>query len=272
MDYYSILGVNRNATPEEIKRSYRKLAMQHHPDRGGDSAKFQQVQEAYDNLSDPLKKQQYDNPQPQGFNFNSGNFQNGNPFGDIFGNFGFRQQRRQHNPNSDITIAADIDLEDVLTGKQLIATYRLRSGRHENVEIEIPKGVQPGQQIRYQGLGEDTFREFPRGNLNVIIRIRQHPIWQHHNGNLITEIKVSAFDLMLGTEKRIDTIDNKTVSLKIPAGTQPGTTFSMSGYGLVDQVGRRGNAHVNIKAEIPKLNETQRQLIADLKNKLSQNN
>ena len=266
MDYYSILGVDKNASPQDIKKAYRKLAAQHHPDRGGNEAKFKQVQEAYDTLGDPSKRQQYDNPQPH-FQFNTGNM---GGFGDIFSNFGFRSQGHR-NPNKDVTIAAEIELEDVLFGKNLIAAYRLQNGREERVDIQIPPGIQDGQQIRYQGLGEEIFREFPRGNLNVIIRVRPHPIWQAHNGNLITETKVSAFEAMLGTNKVIETIDRKKVSLKIPAGTQPDTTFSISGHGLITRTGQRGNAHVVVKIEIPKLSKEEQNIVENLYNKSNQN-
>ena len=102
-NHYETLGVSKSATPEEIKRAYRKLASQHHPDKGGDTAKFQQVEEAYRVLSDPAQRQQYDNPQPQGgFNFNFNNSGVPPEMQDIFRNFGFnfnagspfRQQRK----------------------------------------------------------------------------------------------------------------------------------------------------------------------------------
>ena len=256
MDYYSILGVSKNAAPQDIKKAYRKLAAQHHPDRGGDADKFKQVQEAYDTLGDPAKRQQYDNPQPQ-FQFNTGNM---GGFEDVFSHFGFRTQGHR-NPNKDVTIAAEIDLEDVLYGKNLIASYRLKNGREESVEIQIPPGIQDGQQIRYQGLGDDMFREFPRGNLNVIIRVRPHKVWQNINNNLVAEKTISAFDAMLGTSVIIETLDKKKISLKVPAGTQPETTFSVSGHGLLQRNGRRGNAHIIIKIEIPKLSEEDKETI-----------
>ena len=256
MDYYSILGVSKNAAPQDIKKAYRKLAAEHHPDRGGNADKFKQVQEAYDTLGDPAKRQQYDNPQPQ-FQFNTGNM---GGFEDVFSHFGFRTQGHR-NPNKDVTIAAEIDLEDVLFGKNLIASYRLKNGREESVEIQIPPGIQDGQQIRYQGLGDDMFREFPRGNLNVIIRVRPHKVWQNINNNLVAEKTITAFDAMLGTSVIVETLDKKKISLKVPAGTQPETTFSVSGHGLLQRNGRRGNAHIIIKIEIPKLSDEDKETI-----------
>lgn len=263
MDYYSILGVAKNASQDDIKKAYRKLAAKHHPDRGGNEQQFKQVQEAYDTLGDISKRQQYDNPQPQ-FQFNTSNM---GGFEDIFSNFGFRTQGHR-NPNKDITIAAEIDLEDVLYGKNLIASYRLRNGREESVDIQVPPGIIDGQQIRYQGLGDDMFKEFPRGNLNVIIKIRPHHLWKNMNNNLVAEKTISAFDAMLGCNLIVETLDGKKISLKIPAGTQPNTTFSISGHGLLLRNGRRGNAHVIVKIEIPKLSDNDKETIK----KLNQNN
>ena len=149
MDYYSTLGVSKNASDKELKQAYKKASMQHHPDRGGDENKFKEINEAYSTLKDPQKRQQYDNPQPQ---FNSQNMGGMGGFEDLFAQFGFRQQQQQRNP--DITIVADITLEECISGKQLLATYRLRNGKEETVDITIPPGANDGNMVRYQGLGE----------------------------------------------------------------------------------------------------------------------
>ena len=119
MDYYNILGVSRTATDSEIKAAYRKLAMQYHPDRGGDSTRFAQINEAYEVLKDPQRRSRYDNPQPQGFNFNTGNMPHG--FEDLFTTFGFN--RRQAMQNRNVQIAHSIELEDVFKGKSVITKY-----------------------------------------------------------------------------------------------------------------------------------------------------
>ena len=260
MDYYSILGVNRNATPEEIKKAYRKLAMQHHPDRGGDHNKFAQINSAYEVLSNSDKKNAYDNPQPQGFNFNSGHFNNGgNPFGGtpfehMFGQ-GFNQQR--HTPrNRDITVQADISLIDVLTGKNLIIQYHLSSGRIETVTVDVPPGAKHGDTIQYQGLGDEGNPRFPRGNLQVRIRVNKTKNWDRDQDNLFTKKVVNIFDLLLGCVIIIETIDDKHLELKIPQGTKPGIKFSIPGYGLPNmQTGKRGIMFITIDAEIPKITD-----------------
>ena len=109
MDYYERLGVSRNASPDEIKRAYKKLAIKHHPDKGGDHATFAGINEAYDTLKDPAKKQQYDNPTPQGFGPNG--FEGMGGFEDLFSQFGFKfNQPQRQQRNQDVQLRYNIDL------------------------------------------------------------------------------------------------------------------------------------------------------------------
>ena len=251
MDYYNTLGVARNASPEDLKKAYKKASMQHHPDRGGDESKFKEVNEAYSTLKDPNKRQQYDNPQPQ---FNTNNMRGGMPpgFDNIFEQFGFRQQQQQ---NPDITIVCDISLEECIRGKQVIATYQLRNGKEETVDIQIPPGANDGNMIRYQGLGEQLMHG-PRGNLIVKIQVRKHPIFEKDRLNLIVKHQVSVFDLLLGCQQDIPTLEGGSIRLTIPQGTKPGITFNVSGHGLPDvQSGRKGNMYVIIDAYCPKIED-----------------
>ena len=275
MDYYSILGVNRNATPEEIKKAYRKLAMQHHPDRGGDQEQFKRVTEAYDILSSSDKKAAYDNPN-QGFNFNSQNFHGqhnpfgGTPFDHIFGQ-GFRQQQ-QTPRNRDINVQANIDLVDILTGKNLIIQYQLATGRIETVTVDVPPGAKHGDTIQYQGLGDEGHPRYPRGNLLVRLKINKSRNWDRDFDNLITKKVINVFDLLLGCVIIITTLDNKQLELKIPQGTRPGTKFSIPSYGLPNmQTGKRGIMFITIDAEMPKItNEAILDKIQQLKNEIQQ--
>jgi len=169
MDHYSTLGVDKNAGSDEIKRAYRKLASQHHPDKGGDKAKFQEIQAAYDTLSNPDKRAQYDNPQPQ---FHGGGGFNGAPpgFEDIFAQmfgggqhpFGnmFRQQQAPRNRT--LNIQTSITLEDAFHGKDLIATLGLPSGRDQTIEVKIPAGIGDGTTLRLAGMGDDSVPNTPR--------------------------------------------------------------------------------------------------------------
>ncbi len=271
MDYYTILGITKNASPEEIKRAYRKLAMECHPDRtGGDDTKFKKINEAYEILSNSDKRNAYDNPQP---NFNNQYHGHHNPFGsspfdNIFGQ-GFAQQR-QTPRNRDISIQANIDLVDVLTGKNLIIQYQLSTGRIETVTVDVPAGAKQGDIIQYQGLGDEGHPKYPRGNLHVRIKVNKSKEWERDADNLITKKVVNVFDLLLGCAIIIRTLDNKQLELKIPQGTQPGTKFSISGYGLPNmQTGKRGIIFIIINTEIPKIsNEAILNKIQQLKNEI----
>jgi curved DNA-binding protein len=263
MDYYSILGVNRNATPEEIKKAYRKLAMTHHPDRGGDHTTFANINSAYDVLSNSDKKSAYDRPQP---NFNNRNHSHSNPFSgtpfeNMFGQ-GFQQQTPR---NKDITLQADIDLSDVLIGKNLIIQYQLQSGRVETVTVDVPPGAKHGDTIQYEGLGDNGHPRYPRGNLLVRIKVKKTKNWERDHDNIISKKTINVFDLLLGCVIIIVTLDNKQLELKIPQGTRPGTKFSIPGYGLPNiQTGKRGIMFITIDVEMPKITDN------DVLNKIQQ--
>lgn len=267
MDYYSTLGVNKTASQDEIKKAYRGLAMKHHPDRGGDEKKFKEIEEAYRTLSDPQKKEIYDlggdpnnNSGMGGFEFRSGDF---NDIFQQFG-FGFRQRQRQ---NQSISIVVSITLEEVLFGKALDAEISIPGGTRKLININIPPGVENGQQIRYPKMGSQAIAGLPPGDLIVNIQVLDHPVYQRDRINLVCERKISITDAVLGAEIEIITLDRKTLKVGVPAGTQPDTLMNCRGEGLPHmRTGQRGNLFVKIKVEIPKnLNVIQKQLIENLK-------
>jgi curved DNA-binding protein len=277
MDYYSTLGLKRGATDADIKKAYRSMAMKHHPDRGGDEKKFKEISQAYDTLSDPQKKQMVDqgvdpNAQPgQG----GGGFYSQGPFefhfgsdniNDIFGNFGFGQ--RQVRKNKSLNISVEIGLEDVLNGKEINAEVGIPGKKSKVMNINIPIGIETGQQIRYEGMGDDSIQGLRPGDLIVNIFVRPHPDFRRDGDNLICERTMSAWDVMLGTTLDIKTIDNKTININIPAGTQPETVFGCRGEGLPNvRTRKRGTLLVKIKIEIPKtLSTAQQDLIKKIKN------
>lgn len=274
MDYYQILGVSRNASPQEIKKAYKKKAMEHHPDRGGDHNRFAEINSAYEVLSNADKKAAYDNPQPQ-FNFNSQNFAHGGnpfagtPFEHMFGQ-GFAQQHNRTPRNQDITIAARIELHEVITGKQLIVQYRLSTGELETVTIDVPPGAKHGDTVQYQGLGDKGNIRYPRGNLNVRIQVGKMKNWDRDGDNLITKKSINVFDLLLGCVIIVKTLDDKKVKLNIPKGTKHGQVFSLPGYGIPNMnTGKRGNLYVGINAEIPSIEDERiLQSIAVLRNQI----
>ena len=261
MDHYSILGVSRNATPEEIKKAYRKLAMKHHPDRGGDAAKLQEINKSYEILKDPVKRAQYDNPQPR---FSTNNMHGGfGNFDDVLNEaFGFRRPR--HPRNADIKIGVTISFEEILTGKKIIAAYRLRNGKEETVNLDIPPGADHGDTVKFQELGDNSFPG-RRGDLYVVIKITRKPGWERNNDDLITSIKVNCLEMITGCKTKVNTLDGRGLELTIPAGTKNGTTFSVPQYGIPNiRTGTRGKLLIHVDAEIPKITDT------DLLNKLQE--
>lgn len=270
-DFYNILGVDRNANQDDIKRAYRKLASQYHPDRGGDTAKFQEIQAAYDTLSDPNKRAEYDNPQPQGFSggFPGGfNFHGGMPpgFEDIFSQFGgnpfgfsFRTGAPQRNRT--LNLNTDITLEEAYRGKELIANVTLPSGREQTLEVKIPPGIQDGTTLRLSGMGDDSFPGMPRGDIHLTVRVMPHREFQRQGDDLVKTIDIDAVDAILGTVCDVKTIDGRTLQVTINPGTQHGQTLAAQGYGMPKMGDPRfvGRMLMNISIRIPtNLNEEQK--------------
>lgn len=271
-DYYSTLGINKTAGQDEIKKAYRRLASQHHPDKGGDTAKFQQIEEAYRILSDPEKRQQYDNPAPQGFQQFGGmppGFEDmmsqmfgGGGFGDIFG----RQRYQQPQRNRTLNIQTTITLEEAFYGKDLIATLGLPSGREQMIEVKIPAGVQDGTVLRLSQMGDDTLQNVPRGDIHLTVNISAHNVLQRQGDDLVLELDVNCIDAILGKTFFIDTIDKKTLELSLKAGTQHGQIMAANGYGMpkMNDHRFRGRLLIVINIKIPtNLTEAQKQLLKE---------
>ena len=271
-DYYNILGVDRTADADNIKRAYRKLAAQHHPDRGGDTAKFQEIQQAYDTLSDPEKRSQYDNPAPQGFprgfQFHGNGFPPG--FEEIFSNFpdAFGGMfRRAPARNKTLNIQTAITLEDSFFGKELIANINLPSGKNQTIEIKIPKGIQDGTTLRLSGMGDDSIPNLPRGDIHLTIKVHPNTEFQRHGDDLVKTIDLNCLDAIVGKNIRIKTIDHKELEIKINQGTQHGQTFSIQGHGMpnIQNNLMRGRLLIQTNIIIPtNLTDDQKQLIKQL--------
>lgn len=270
MDHYSTLGVDRNAGPDEIKLAYRRMANQHHPDRGGDKAKFQEVQAAYETLSDPERRQQYDNPMPQGFHFGGGPgfeemfhhaFGGSHPFGDIFG------RRAQPMRNRNLNLQTQITLEEAFHGKDMIANITLPSGRDQVLEIKIPAGVSDGTTLRLAGMGDDTIGNMPRGDIHLSVHVMPHPEYQRQGDDLLKNLSISCIDAMLGKRVQFNTLDNRTLEVNIAPGTQHGQTLAVQGHGMPNMANSymKGRLLLNVNITIPtNLNEQQKQLLRQL--------
>lgn len=245
MNYYEVLGVSPTATADEIKRAYRRLASQHHPDKGGDTQKFQAVEEAYRILSDPDARAEHDNPRPQFSQHRSAGGAQFN-FNDIFQMFGAKvnpdfEQMQTRSARAQLWIS----LSDVALGGRRIISIASAHGQ-SNVEIDLPVGIEDGEAMRYPKLAPGA------QDLVIQFRIRPTEHWQRQGTTLACNMSVTIWQLVLGADVNLDTISGKTIAVTVPPGTQPGTTLRIRGYGLPGRAaGPTGDLLVRIAAQVP---------------------
>lgn len=344
-DYYEVLGVSKDASKDEIKKAYRKLSKQYHPDinkEPGADEKFKEIAEAYEVLSDDTKRAQYDqfghagaNGQG-GFGGGFGDFGGFGGFEDIFSSF-FGGSSRRRDPNAprkgdDLQYRMNISFEDAVFGKQteieiprdetcetcqgsgakpgtdpkactqcngsgqinqaietplgrivnrrtcgtcqgtgkiIVDKCTTCSGKgtvqkRKKIKINIPEGVDDGQQLRVSGQGEPGVNGGPPGDLYIVFRIGTHPYFERDGDDIYYELKITFPQAALGDEIEVPTIHGK-VKLKIPAGTQSGAQFRIKDKGVKNIHGYgRGHQYVNVKVVTPtKLTERQKQLLRE---------
>jgi curved DNA-binding protein len=302
-NYYQTLGVSKSASPEEIKKVYRKLALKYHPDRNqgdkGAEAKFKDISEAYAVLSDPEKKKQYDMFGADGFHkrFTQEDIFRDFDFGTIFKEFGFgtggrgpnifsqifggpgQTQYRAGRPfesahggfggqpqgmrGQDLVYELSVTLEDVVTTTDKVISYQV-GGRPEKVSVKVPAGISSGKKLRLSGKGQPGTYGGPNGNLYIQVRVIDHPLFKREGDDLILDREIKFSEALLGTEIEVPTIDKKTLRLKIPAGTQSNAKFRLKGHGMPHMNrGGRGDAYVRVIIAIPKRPNKKQKTLAE---------
>jgi len=261
MDYYNTLGISKEATQDEVKKAFRSLASKHHPDKGGDTASFQEIQEAYATLGDPEKRAAYDNPSPFGQD-PFGGWQQANTggvppgFEQFFHHFGPDMGAmfgRRHQRNKNINLETVISLEEAFSGKEIIASYRLINHQERTFEVKIPAGINDGVVLRISGAGDNSFVGMPAGDAMLSVRIRPHSRFQRNGNDLIEQINITAWDAMLGKDIEVITIGGDKLTVQIKEGTQPDSFLRIQGYGMpvMNNPGIKGNHMILIKVSVP---------------------
>lgn len=245
-DHYATLGVPRTATADEIKKTYRKLASQHHPDKGGDTRKFQEIQVAYAVLGDEAARAAYNNPQQQFGGFTS---TGGHPFdlNNIFNMFtqgGFPSGQQQQQRRNHARMSLWISLADAIRGGSKTVAVTTSAG-NTTVNIDIPPGIDDGDHVQYGGVAP--------GGLDLVIqfRISPDPVWRRDGVHLHSDHKVNIWDLITGGDVEIQTAQGKTLTFSVPPKTQPGTVMRLRAQGIHNRAGAQGDALIRLQAEIP---------------------
>lgn len=256
MDYYQILGVNKDSSAEDIKKAYRKLAMQHHPDRGGDNTKFTEINQAYETLSDDTKRRQYDHQSmwagaqrwtPD--DINSAYEQQSPYFTDFADVFRGRQQQKNPDGLADVTIS----LAQAYSGTDLNVNVG-----YANEIITIPAGVRDGAKIRLKGKGPARIKNMPPGDLIVRINIDMPEDMGRDQDDLYVRLDVDAISAMTGSSVEFHHINGKILSIKIPAGVQNGAKLRIPGWGMPNpQTLKIGHLYALIRISIPKVTNQQ---------------
>ena len=270
--HYETLGVADGASADEIKSAYRKLAMQWHPDRnpGNKDAedKFKNISAAYETLSDLGRRREYDmqrnnshhGPNTGGMHWNVN--VGGHPFGaggmddfvaQFFNQHGFPGFRQQPARNRDMNLNMNISLEDAYHGKQTPIQFNTPSSRRVELVIDIPRGVEHGTRIRYNGQGDHDNTSMPPGDLYIHLTVVEHDRFARTGNQLEYLAKIDAISAVIGTKHQVTAIDGHTINVVIPAGTQPGAKLRVQGQGMPirDRPGTFGDLIINVELVVP---------------------
>lgn len=241
-DYYGILGLTKDASEDDIKKAYRKLAMKYHPDRNqeGDAKvaeeKFKEVKEAYETLSDTQKREAYDNGGRNPFQHNTYTREDAEAFKDIFAKVfterGFDFDNIHVHSASKPTLSINISLVEAYTGKSIRVDA--------NTVINIPKGIRTGTKLYVNGR---LYR----------VDIAKHPKFQRSNDDLLVDVEISAVEAMIGVNAILEHLDSAMLQFAIPAGIQPGQVIRLANKGMKNpEIDKTGDLMVRINVKIPR--------------------
>lgn len=255
MDYYNILGVEKTATPDEIKKAYRKLAMQHHPDKGGDPEQFQAINEAYETLKDTNKRAHYDrygNSSSQNFRYQQQTYsaQDIGDLNDIFNHFfgrNFEQTFRHSGINSRqiMRTTVGISLREAYTGTEKIIQLRTMT-ENKTISIKVAPGVKSGDQVRYDDVIEGII-------LIVSFHVMDDLKFSRNGYDLYCNLPISVLDLIVGKTIKFVSIDDKEIEVTIPPYMQPTKTIRIPGKGMpiYGNPGIYGDQYLVLKPFVP---------------------
>lgn len=281
-DYYEVLGIKKDASQDEIKKAFRKLAQKLHPDKPtGDEKKFKEINEAYSVLGNEQKRKQYDTfgsaDGAQGFGggqgfggFDFSGFQGGFngqhadfDLGDIFNQFfggGMRRTPKGQNITIDVTISFK---ESVFGTQKKISYFKKRDSKKYEFSVDLPAGIEDRQIMKVQGKGEPIEGGNP-GDLLIIVHVEKHKNLVKEGAHLKTELSLKPTELLLGTTKEIEGVDRK-IKIKIPERTHPGEVFKVKGEGVQYRANQRGDLFIIVSIDIPKkLDKKVKKLLEEL--------
>jgi curved DNA-binding protein len=300
-DYYKTLGVERGASDADIKKAYRKLARQYHPDiNPGNSAaetKFKEINEAYEVLSDKDKREKYDRfgrdwqryqqggGGAGGFDWGSYAGGSGSPFGGgaagggdfsdffetLFGGGGRTAGRAGAGFRVDgqpIEHEVDVTLDEAFTGTQRSLQISTPSGQPRAITVKIPPGVDTGSRVRVAGEGAQGMGGGKRGDLFLIIKLLPHNRFERRGDDLETAVQTDLYTMLLGGTVRVPVMGGKTITLNVPANTPNGKKFRISGQGMpkLRAPETRGDLYVKLDALLPlSLSTRERELVEELR-------